>query len=971
MKKRLRLISAVLSALVLCVNMHAMTAYAAPVDAASAAKISNAINITSAGYNQLNPNARYHASLGNGSLAPIESFEISGLDEPKHGQLLDSTATVTSNTGLSWEIPVLWVNQDGELIRLAIDGVFICYPVFAFYIPDGYSMISGSNPAYNMQMPGFVCQLMAQNGVATMSNPQRGVTYITPILPGEKGFVAKTPAGYYDTASGDDSDSESQGNVDNGDENRLTPRPSDNYQYKNYDPKLTDEEEKTIAENHGDDNINEKLGVDNVAWFASFIKDTIEPEAVNLLLKKFPAYQEAADNDELGKDLGLYVYFNDAYDKDGNKKDNSSYVAYVEWKSTGDGGSYKLAINAGTMFDVEVDAETGEKTVRFKDEEAYVVLDTTIVHEIMHAMMYDYTMTGMTGEQYVEATDTYTTANSDKLEFPDWFVEGIATAVGSPYQYWNGTFHTDYGYDGDVEEYTKTALLDAFTNTDKKLRLSYSSGDSSVNLKAESSNTESGNNKSAYMSGYLANVYLGYLAALKYNEEDAVKENKDGMINSIDSSVILGGVNSILKELHGGKTLDEIISEISVVDGKSLYESTDDFTNKFICSSDGSTEADDEKSVNFCTGLLNYLEGSSSETKTANGSILLDFTDTSQLLLSKKLLKDKPDEYVLTDSSDYANSTVDKKKALESGGKSDTGIDNSAASGSTSDGAGDGASTGDSTGTGDGASTGDSAAAGDGASTGDSTGAGDGASSGDGAGTNDGASTGDSAGTGSTTEAASGVSGESGNQTGTTDSSSGNSNQEETNKAASVLPNAGAESALTEEDEASDQVMAEEGAQGNTPAAQSGADTQGSADGTGDASGAAGQSGAGAQAQAGESAAETSQASSSGDAPSSEAAGTTVAEGATGEASQGGNEAQVPESAQPEESPEQSEEVEDSNIPESVPQAIEISESEPDDDSGDSDSGDSQVLDAMPEEHDDDDDSSSSSSSSSDDNTEE
>ena len=753
MKKRLRLISAVLSALVLCVNMHAKTAYAAPVDAASAAKISNAIGETSAGYYQLNPNARYHASLGNSNVAPIESFEITDLEAPRHGQLLDSTATVVSNTGLRWEIPVLWVNQDGELIRLAIDGVFICYPVFAFYIPDGYSMISGSNPAYNMQMPGFVCQLMAQNGVATMSNPQRGVTYITPILPGEKGFVAKTPAGYYDTASGDDSDSESQGNVDNGDENRLTPRPSDNYQYKNYDPKLTDEEEKTIAENHGDDNINEKLGVDNVAWFASFIKDTIEPEAVNLLLKKFPAYQEAADNDELGKDLGLYVYFNDAYDKDGNKEDNSSYVAYVEWKSTDDGGSYKLAINAGTMFDVEVDAETGEKTVRFKDEEAYVVLDTTIVHEIMHAMMYDYTMTGMTGEQYVEATDTYTTANSDKLEFPDWFVEGIATAVGSPYQYWNGTFHTDYGYDGDVEEYTKTALLDAFTSTDKKLRLSYSSGDSSVNLKAESSNTESGNNKSAYMSGYLANVYLGYLAALKYNEEDAVKENKDGMIDSINSSVILGGVNSILKELHGGKTLDEIISEISVVDGKSLYESTDDFTNKFICTSDGSTEADDEKSVNFCTGLLNYLEGSSSETKTANGSILLDFTDTSQLLLSKKLLKDKPDEYVLTDSSDYANSTVDKKKALESGGKSDTGIDDSAASGSTSDGAGDGASTGDSTGTGDGASTGDSTGA------------------------TEGASTGDSAGTGSTTEAASGASGESGNQTGTTVSSSGNSNQ--------------------------------------------------------------------------------------------------------------------------------------------------------------------------------------------------
>ena len=945
MKKRLRLISAVLSALVLCVNMHAMTAYAAPVDAASAAKISNAIGVTSAGYYQLNPNARYHASLGNGSLAPIESFEISGLDEPKHGQLLDSTATVTSNTGLSWEIPVLWVNQDGELIRLAIDGVFICYPVFAFYIPDGYSMISGSNPAYNMQMPGFVCQLMAQNGVATMSNPQRGVTYITPILPGEKGFVAKTPAGYYDTASGDDSDSESQGNVDNGDENRLTPRPSDNYQYKNYDPKLTDEEEKTIAENHGDDNINEKLGVDNVAWFASFIKDTIEPEAVNLLLKKFPAYQEAADNDELGKNLGLYVYFNDAYDKDGNKKDNSSYVAYVEWKSTDDGGSYKLAINAGTMFDVEVDAETGEKTVRFKDEEAYVVLDTTIVHEIMHAMMYDYTMTGMTGEQYVEATDTYTTANSDKLEFPDWFVEGIATAVGSPYQYWNGTFHTDYGYDGDVEEYTKTALLDAFTSTDKKLRLSYSSGDSSVNLKAESSNTESGNNKSAYMSGYLANVYLGYLAALKYNEEDAVKENKDGMIDSINSSVILGGVNSILKELHGGKTLDEIISEISVVDGKSLYESTDDFTNKFICTSDGSTEADDEKSVNFCTGLLNYLEGSSSETKTANGSILLDFTDTSQLLLSKKLLKDKPDEYVLTDSSDYANSTVDKKKALESGGKSDTGIDDSAASGSTSDGAGDGASTGDSTGTGDGASTGDSTGA------------------------TEGASTGDSAGTGSTTEAASGASGESGNQTGTTVSSSGNSNQEETNKAASVLPNAGAESALTGEDEASDQVMAEEGAQGNTPAAQSGAGAQGSADGTGDASGAAGQSGAGAQAQAGESAAETSQASSSGDALSSEAAGTTVA-GSAAEAAQQGD-APASEPAQSEESPEQTESVEESNIPESVPQTIEISESEPDDDSGDSDSGDSQVLDARTEDHDHDDDDDSSSSSSSDDNTEE
>ena len=144
-------------------------------------------------------------------------------------------------------------------------------------------------------------------------------------------------------------------------------------------------------------------------------------------------------------------------------------------------------------------------------------------------------------------------------------------------------------------------------------------------MKLSYSDSSGDDTKSAYMSGYLANIYLGYLAAQKYDSKDAISgKESDGSLK-ISSEVILSGVNHILEKLHGGSTLDDIIAEISTGTDGSLYTSTDDFASKFIASSSEEV-GDGNKSLDFCTTFLNYLQSNSSDKKQVNGSILMDLT---------------------------------------------------------------------------------------------------------------------------------------------------------------------------------------------------------------------------------------------------------------------------------------------------------------------------------------------------------
>ena len=43
---------------------------------------------------------------------------------------------------------------------------------------------------------------------------------------------------------------------------------------------------------------------------------SVEPQTVNLLVERFPCYRDAAANDELGREIGLYIYYGTG-DRDG------------------------------------------------------------------------------------------------------------------------------------------------------------------------------------------------------------------------------------------------------------------------------------------------------------------------------------------------------------------------------------------------------------------------------------------------------------------------------------------------------------------------------------------------------------------------------------------------------------------------------------------------------------------------------
>ena len=92
-----------------------------------------------------------------------------------------------------------------------------------------------------------------------------------------------------------------------------------------------------------------------------------------------------------------------------------------------------------------------------------------------------------------------------------------------------------------------------------------------------------GNTASAYVSGYLATLYLADLANIKNTGASAIIL-KDGSVDDVSTEKLRMGLNSILERMHKGETFDQIIADISPADasGKKLYKDTADFQNKFI-----------------------------------------------------------------------------------------------------------------------------------------------------------------------------------------------------------------------------------------------------------------------------------------------------------------------------------------------------------------------------------------------------
>ncbi len=237
------------------------------------------------------------------------------------------------------------------------------------------------------------------------------------------------------------------------------------------------------------------------------------PKAVGAILSTYSVF----NNTDVSPEIGVKLY-----------QENSSTLAYVACRysidSTGkiSGMALNLSVNFNTL---QFDA-AGNLTNDSRKE-----LEATIAHEMMHAFMDETHPNGMLG-----ATNGIVDKSN---QFPKWFKEGMAQTAAGGCSNYNDWVNGGLGLNENTPESTISAAVKSLSN-----KLS------------------SGSTASQYGTGYLACMYLGYLAS-------------GG--TTISSSAIGQGLNQVLTDIRGGKSLNEVIKDIS--GGK--YMSMTDFQTKF------------------------------------------------------------------------------------------------------------------------------------------------------------------------------------------------------------------------------------------------------------------------------------------------------------------------------------------------------------------------------------------------------
>ncbi len=601
-----------------------------------------------------------------GELRELSEISFTDVDRPTVGKYLDTKALVRTHENISWEIPVIWIDDLGKVADIARAGRSYI-PAFVFFIPDGYTIRGISTDGhFSVVLPDYMVQIFGLNSSVFIMDSASGITYVTfaPIYReqsiGSDAGIVKAPRVYPIGSSAVDGDDDSDNALDQSADD--SPVESIQSGGEPADPAAIPEQVRI----HCSQGAIDILGVDILEDLVSRVKNKLEPQAVNLLANSFDAYKYASGT-ELGKKIGLYIYYEEG-SVDGYKTPEDA-LAYVSDRYIGDAYSYYLGIDTKSVM--ERDPETGEW--HYKEDEKDN-LSNTIVHEMMHAFMDDYTRYGM---------------SSSDNGFPVWFGEGSASAVENVYQYRAYSFQKlgdigeDNAFNYDRNRYEKTVKY-----SPQGIKKAYS----------ESQNEEeeyeyhltSGCTAGEYVSGYLAYVYLGYLAAMYEGKTDIVKvtdNNNTPDISddtvSVDIDKIRFGADKILKRLHDNENLDRIIASCSSrvsddtgeTDTGSFYGSTAVFEESFI---KGDSEGDVHRqiynsqntqveilgSLAFCTYYLNYLESVSGEgdwKALANGSILKNNMDYCSPLDWNK--EEESTLYNIVNTGGYVASTADHDRA--------------------------------------------------------------------------------------------------------------------------------------------------------------------------------------------------------------------------------------------------------------------------------------------------------------------
>ncbi|WP_034446334.1 hypothetical protein [Butyrivibrio sp. AE2032] len=594
----------------------------------------------------------------------VSGLRIVNLEQPRYGDVLDRVATVMTNEGFFWEIPVIWVDENGQISMVFMPGKKYT-PVFTFFIPTGVTVENDEGlDGYQIKLPEFLDGLMSSDELVMVADPSRNITFITStqivdsIAPAtqETGTfslfvnagtviqflsdVRNTQA--YDYASFEEKE-EAQGQAWNAPETAQ----------ENADAQSQGQESSTseasqggeipgggvvideLVKIHCSDKVIDKLGNDNLKYLLDLIINVIEPQAVFSLVSAFPSYSAAAADtadedkaDPIGKNIGLYVYSHTSTD---NPKEDIDALAFVDGNyesTTSDVYKYYIGVDTDRVF--TYNTETNAYEIQ---EEDMITLNNTLVHEMMHAFMDDYNRTGMTGDVPSGSAITY-----EQNKFPNWFVEGSATCVDDVYEYRSGRFD-EMRYGSTEEEYTVEGVIEYYRS-----KHSDEYGEESPWLDFVPVSEEDGNNNERrdYVNGYLACIYLSSLALQYLARRDDLGEHESLIVfdeatnkDIYNNKGLLEGFDYILNSLHSGTPMDEVVSTIS----SGRYTDVSDFEKKFIQSEDGTR---DDSSLDFVVSYLNCLDSISKDlaaaggTRRANGNILLPLNSSESSTIKGK-----------------------------------------------------------------------------------------------------------------------------------------------------------------------------------------------------------------------------------------------------------------------------------------------------------------------------------------------
>ena len=245
------------------------------------------------------------------------------------------------------------------------------------------------------------------------------------------------------------------------------------------------------------------------------LKNQIVPQAVQAIVNRYSTTFGYLRNSSIGIGLAL------------ENKPGSQVLASVTMgtSSTANGVNvmYKLTVN---MASLQTDS-TGNLTAKSRDE-----LEVTIIHEMTHAMMNETLTNGMLGH--------------GGAPFPMWFIEGMAQASAG------GCFDGNDWVNGGlgITASTSTAQIANILN-------SKASGPNGVN---HLSAADSKSMIAQYGTGYLACMYLGYLASGS---------------GSVNASKIASGLDKIMNEIKSGTSMQDAVKKYT------KYQTLSDFENNF------------------------------------------------------------------------------------------------------------------------------------------------------------------------------------------------------------------------------------------------------------------------------------------------------------------------------------------------------------------------------------------------------